>query len=487
LKTADQSISIMADAAKEDQKMEGADKMEIDPSLVAVDEEYLKKVSEEVQNLVVGWIDEAGKSKNFEEVLECLLLEEKKQRKADEVENTIFIVLRTVALCYDFQKWKVLEEQIASFVRRHGQFKFVIQKMVQTCMPYVDQTPDLDTKLSLLNALLDVAEGKLFVELERARLTMQKAYLLERDRNDVNAAAESLKDFQVETYGAVPKREKTEYILEQIRIFLATKDSTYFTRAKIRCGHIGPRTLKLYPDLALKFHQLEIEIKHCNEEFFDMAQALLNVRSVADNQKLKDCAATEAVFACILAAYSEEQYALLEKLVEDEKLEDIDACKKLLHLFTTHEIIVWPFEDASLRSFVENFRFSTQYGSQDALVENFRIRTIQHNVRVVARYYTDIQMGRLAEFLGVDIAEMEKHLSAMVVAGDVFAKIDRLEQSIRFTKNRKPNEIVNSWRDGIDNVIHVVEKTHHMIHRETLLEKNRRKKEKMMRKKKGKK
>ena len=67
-------------------------------------------------------------------------------------------------------------------------------------------------------------------------------------------------------------------------------------------------------------------------------------------------------------------------------------------------------------------------------------------------------MGRLAEFLGVDIAEMEKHLSAMVVAGDVFAKIDRLEQSIRFTKNRKPNEIVNSWRDGIDNVVHVVEK-----------------------------
>ena len=41
----------------------------------------------------------------------------------------------------------------------------------------------------------------------------------------------------------------------------------------------------------------------------------------------EDCAATEAVFACILAAYSEEQYALLEKLVEDEKLEDIDACK----------------------------------------------------------------------------------------------------------------------------------------------------------------
>jgi len=477
----------MAEAAN-DEKMEETEGMDIDQSLVAVDEEYLKKVSEDVQKLVVGWISEAEKkSKNFEEVLESLLLEEKKQRKADEVENTIFIVLRTVTLCYDFQKWKVLEEQIASFVRRHGQFKPVIQKMVQTCMPWVDQTPDLETKLSLLDALLAVAEGKLFVELERARLTMQKAYLLENDRSDVRAAAECLKDFQVETYGAVPKREKTEYILEQIRIFLATLDSTYFTRAKIRCGHIGPKTLKAFPDLALKFHQLEIEIKHSDEAFFEMAQALLNVRNVADNQKLKDCAATEAVFACILSKFTEEQFTLLEELSKDEKLEDIDACKKLLSLFTTHEIIVWPFEDEALRSFVESFRFSTQYGSQEGLVENFRIRTIQHNIRVVARYYTDIQMGRLAEFLGVDIPEMEKHLSAMVVAGEVFAKIDRLEQSIRFTKNRKPNEVVNSWRDGIDKVVHMVEATTHQIHRETLLEKNRKKKEKMMRKNKGRK
>jgi len=475
-------LANMTEAAT-DEKMEEVDKTKIDESLVAVDDEYLKKVSEDVTNNVTAWISEAGKGKKFEEVLELLLLEEKKRRKADEIENTIFIVLRTVTLCYDFQKWKVLEEQIASFVRRHGQFKQVIQKLVQTCMPWTTETPDLETKFSLINALLDVAEGKLYVELERARLTMEKAYLLENDKSDVMKAAECLKDFQVETYGAVPKREKTAYILEQLRIFLATKDSTYFTRAKIRTGHIGPKTLKLFPDLALKFYQLEIEIKHSDEEFFDMAQALLNVREVADNQKLKDCSATEAVFANILAAYSEEQFGLLDKLSKDEKLEEIDSCKKLLHLFTTHEIIVWPFEDEALRGFVENFRFSTQYGSQDSLAENFRVRTIQHNIRTVARYYTEIQMGRLAEFLGVNTPEMEKHLSAMVVAGDVFAKIDRLEQSIRFTKNRKPNEVVNSWRDSIDKAVHMVEATTHQIHRETLLEKNRRKKQKQMRKK----
>lgn len=320
------------------------------------------------------------------------------------------------------------------------------------------------------------------VELERARLTMQKCSVLENEKNDILAAAESLKDFQVETYGAVPHREKTHYILEQMRIFLTTTDSTFFTRAKIRSGHIGKKSLGRYPDLALKYHQLVIEIRHHEEEYFDMAQALLKVREVADNQKLRDQSATEAVFACILAKFSTEQYALLEELSKDQKLEEIDACRKLLHLFTTHEIIVWPFEDADLRTFVEDFKFSTEYGSQDGLVDAFRVRTIQHNIRVVSRYYTDIQMGRLAQFLGVDMAEMEKQLSDMVVAGDVFAKIDRLEQSIRFTKKLNANERVNLWREGVDKVVHMVEKTCHEIHRETLLQEQRKKKARAARK-----
>jgi len=320
------------------------------------------------------------------------------------------------------------------------------------------------------------------VELERARLTMHKCDVLENEKGVILEAAECLKDFQVETYGAVPHREKTMYILSQMRIFLATKDSTFFTRAKIRSGHIGQKSLARYPDLALKYHQLVIEIRHHEEEYFDMAQALLKVREVADNQKLRDQSATEAVFACILSHFSTEQFALLEELSKDQKLEEIDACRKLLHLFTTHEIIVWPFEDSDLRTFVEDFRFSTEYGSQEGLVDAFRIRTIQHNIRVVSRYYTDIQMGRLAQFLGVEMAEMEKHLSDMVVAGDVFAKIDRLEQSIRFTKKLDSNQRVNMWREGVDKVVHMVEKTCHEIHRETLIQEQRKKKERQMRK-----
>merc|ERR1719461_2019708 len=107
---------------------------------------------------------------------------------------------------------------------------------------------------------------------------MQKARLFESEKSDMKGAADVLKDFQVETYGAVPRREKTEYILEQMRIFLACEDPTYFTRAKIRSNNIGPKTRALFPDLALKFHEIVIEIHHKEDEYLKMAHALLKIR-----------------------------------------------------------------------------------------------------------------------------------------------------------------------------------------------------------------
>lgn len=49
----------------------------------------------------------------------------------------------------------------------------------------------------------------------------------------------------------------------------------------------------------------------------------------------------------------------------------------------------------------------------------------EHNILVVAKYYLRIRMERLATLLDLPAAEAEKHLSDMVVAGHVTAKIDR--------------------------------------------------------------
>lgn len=44
--------------------------------------------------------------------------------------------------------------------KKHGQLKQATTKMVQTVMGFLDETPNLETKLSVIEALRTVTEGK---------------------------------------------------------------------------------------------------------------------------------------------------------------------------------------------------------------------------------------------------------------------------------------------------------------------------------------
>lgn len=95
--------------------------------------------------------------------------------------------------------------------------------MVQECYTYVDKTPDKETKIKLIETLRTITEGKIYVEVERARLTHILAKIREEE-NNVAEAAKIIQELQVETYGSMDKREKVELILEQMRLCLAIKD-----------------------------------------------------------------------------------------------------------------------------------------------------------------------------------------------------------------------------------------------------------------------
>ena len=56
-----------------------------------------------------------------------------------------------------------------------------------------------------------------------------------------------------------------------------------------------------------------------------------------------------------------------------------------------------------------------------------RNRVVEHNIRVIALYYTRLTLKRMAELLALSENETEDFLSSMVVKGAVEAKTDRLE------------------------------------------------------------
>ena len=75
------------------------------------------------------------------------------------------------------------------------------------------------------------------MEVERARLTRRLAQIQEEQGN-ISEAAKILQDQQVETFGSMEKREKVEFILEQMRLCLANHD---YVRTQIISKKISVR------------------------------------------------------------------------------------------------------------------------------------------------------------------------------------------------------------------------------------------------------
>jgi 26S proteasome regulatory subunit N5 len=59
--------------------------------------------------------------------------------------------------------------------------------------------------------------------------------------------------------------------------------------------------------------------------------------------------------------------------------------------------------------------------------EDLHKRVVQHNIRVVSTYYTDIRMPRLSELLELPPQETEKAVCDMVVDKSMWCRIDRLK------------------------------------------------------------
>lgn len=61
------------------------------------------------------------------------------------------------------------------------------------------------------------AYPQIYLEVPRARVTRTLAHIKE-SAGDVNAASELMQELQIETFGSMERREKVEFILEQMRL-----------------------------------------------------------------------------------------------------------------------------------------------------------------------------------------------------------------------------------------------------------------------------
>uniref|UniRef100_A0A7S0HEG8 PCI domain-containing protein n=1 Tax=Hanusia phi TaxID=3032 RepID=A0A7S0HEG8_9CRYP len=403
------------------------------------------------------------------EAIENLLTVEKQTRLAGDAIATGKVAVEIVKILYETKDWEGINSHVILLSKRRQQLKQVLVEIVQEAMKYIDSTPTEPIKLELIHTLRAVTDGKIHVELERARLTRTLAKMKEAE-GKIAEAADLMQEVQVETYGSMEKEEKVDYILEQVRLCLDKGD---FVRGAIVSKKISSKTFKddQLQELKLRYYELLNRIANEKDEYFEMAQnfhEMWNTPSLQDKPEKWMPLLKSVVVLLILSPHDNHQHDFLVRLLEEKKLEQISPYKVLLSHFKTMELIQWSsFQELYKAELQSHAAFQGDKGKKRW--DDLQARVVQHNIRVVSTYYTNIRMGRLAQLLELSQEDAEKSVCDMVVAGSLWCRIDRLKGIATFTPTKDPRDTLNSWSNNISELLGKVEKICHLIHKETML------------------
>ncbi|KAJ3369448.1 26S proteasome non-ATPase regulatory subunit 12 [Kappamyces sp. JEL0680] len=230
-------------------------------------------------------------------------------RSADLASNTKVLV-QIVSLCYQQRDFKLLNENIVLLSKKRALLKQAITTMVQHVAKYVDEIKDMPTKLELIDTLRTTTDGK-------------------EKEGKIVEAAELLQELQVETYGSMEKREKTDFILEQFRLCMAKKD---YMRAQIISRKISIKFFEdpAQADLKIRFYNLMIQLSLQAGEYLKTCKnfrSLYDTPSIKDNdQQWKEILASVVIFV-ILAPFDNEQSDLIHRINQEPNLTKIPLFK----------------------------------------------------------------------------------------------------------------------------------------------------------------
>uniref|UniRef100_A0A131Z0W6 26S proteasome regulatory subunit N5 n=3 Tax=Rhipicephalus TaxID=426455 RepID=A0A131Z0W6_RHIAP len=436
--------------------------------LVKMEVDYSKTCDEKIPQC-----EALAKAGDLKGALDQLLSLEKQTRTGGDTHSTSRVLVAIVRICFEAKDWAALSEQVLALTKRRSQMKQSVAKMVQECLTYIDQMPTKEIKLSFIDTLRTVTAGKIYVEVERARLTHKLAQMKEADGN-IAEAATLMQELQVETFGSMDKREKVELILEQMRLCLARQD---YIRTQIISKKIAPKFFDdpNQQDLKLRYYKLMIELDQHEGSYLAICKhysALYRTESVQKDEAQRKEALRNMLLFLMLAPHDNEQHDLIHRAKLDKNLDELPQYKELLKLFITRELINWR---CMCEAYEKELRllpgtiFAVGDEMGDRRWNDFKSRVVEHNIRVMSQYYTRITLERMSQLLDLSQKGTEDVLSELVVANRVWAKIDRLAGVVCFSCHKEPNQVLNEWSSNLNSLMALLSKTSHLISKEEMV------------------
>jgi len=154
-------------------------------------------------------------------------------------------------------------------------------------------------------------------------------FFLQEQEGDIASAADVLQEVHVETYGSLSKRDKIEFILEQMRLTMAKRD---FVRAAVVASKINKKTLaeENMEEYKVRFYDLMTIYHRHEKDAFDLARdyhsMYLTPHVLQDESKWIPALQSTVAFLA-LSPYGNEQQDLMHRINKDPNLEKLPACQ----------------------------------------------------------------------------------------------------------------------------------------------------------------
>jgi len=350
---------------------------------------------------------------------------------------------------FDRHEYGRVREWLLMLCKRRGQAKKSTVDMIDLVMnTFLNQLPTREEKFTFLQTLREACEGKMFLEREYASCTRKLIEMLEED-GKTDEAALTIQEIQIETYGSLKNQEKVDFILYQMKLVLQRND---FVRLQILSRKISKKAINEKGLETQKIQYFTFLVKYyINEkEIMDVArsyQTIFETYSKAEEAlratldptgELKAKAFQNYIIYLMIAPYSDDKINLLKEIetTYPREFEAEELLAKFVKKFLTFEIC--PFSEGEVEQQMlrfEPFQEMT-HNAKTHMIELFR-QMIQHNIRVMERYYSRIKLDRLSILLGVSVERTEVELGDMVVKKRIAAKINRLEGLVVFSKKKQ--------------------------------------------------
>ncbi|CAI1893307.1 hypothetical protein SEUBUCD646_0D01000 [Saccharomyces eubayanus] len=433
---------------------------------IKADKDYTQIIREEFPK-----IDSIAHN-DYSSALDQLLILEKKTRQASDLASSKEVLAKIVDLLASQSKWDDLNEQLTLLSKKHGQLKLSIQYMIQKIMEYLrdSKTLDLDTRIKVIETIRVVTENKIFVEVERARVTRDLVEI-KRKEGKIDEAADTLCELQVETYGSMEMSEKIEFILEQMELSILKGD---YSQATVLSRKILKKTFKnpKYESLKLEYYNLLIKIGLHKKDYLEVAQYLQEIYQTdvirVDETKWKPVL-SHIVYFLVLSPYGNLQNDLIHKTQNDINLKKLESQESLIKLFTTHELMRWPIVQKTYEPVLNKDDLAFGGEANKHHWDDLQKRVIEHNLRVISEYYSRITLSRLNELLDLTETQTETYISDLVNQGIIYAKVNRPAKIVNFEKPKNSSQLLNEWSHNVDELLEHIETIGHLITKEEIM------------------